>query len=78
MRPNTVCGAGDSFRELGTNVDFGHSDSDWVPFLQGHGRGELQKQNGEITMRIWLEHDPVALALLVVGLATVELLAFII
>jgi len=29
-------------------------------------------------MRIWLEHDPVALALLVVGLATVELLAFII
>jgi hypothetical protein len=29
-------------------------------------------------MRIWLEHDPVALVLLVVGLATVELLAFII
>jgi hypothetical protein len=29
-------------------------------------------------MRIWLEHDPVTLALLVVGLATVELLAFII
>ena len=29
-------------------------------------------------MRIWLEHDPVALALLVFGLATVELLAFII
>ena len=46
--------------------------------LQGHGRGQLQKQNGEKTMRIWLEHDPVALALLVVGLATVELLAFII
>jgi hypothetical protein len=35
-------------------------------------------QNGEKTMRIWLERDPVALALLVVGLATVELLAFII
>ena len=46
--------------------------------LEGHGRGELQKQNGEKTMRIWLEHDPVALALLLVGLATVELLAFII
>ena len=46
--------------------------------LQGHGRGGLQKQNGEKTMRIWLEHDPVALALLVVGLGTVELLAFII
>jgi hypothetical protein len=45
--------------------------------LQGHGRGELQ-QNGEKTMRIWLEHDPVAVALLLVGLATVELLAFII
>jgi hypothetical protein len=29
-------------------------------------------------MRIWLEHDPVALALLVIGLAGVELLAFII
>ena len=29
-------------------------------------------------MRIWLEHDPVAVALLLVGLATVELLAFII
>jgi hypothetical protein len=28
-------------------------------------------------MRIWLEHDPVALAMLVIGLATVELLAFI-
>jgi hypothetical protein len=28
-------------------------------------------------MRIWLEPDPVALALLVIGLATVELLAFI-
>jgi hypothetical protein len=28
-------------------------------------------------MRIWLEHDPVALALLVIGLAAVELLAFI-
>jgi hypothetical protein len=48
-----------------------------VPFLQGHGWGELQKQNGEKTMRIWLEHDPVALALLLVGLVTVELLAFI-
>jgi hypothetical protein len=33
----------------------------------------------EKTMRIWLEHDPVAaVALLLVGLATVELLAFII
>jgi hypothetical protein len=29
-------------------------------------------------MRIWLEHDPVVLALLVIGLAGVELLAFII
>jgi hypothetical protein len=29
-------------------------------------------------MRTWLEHDPVALALLLVGLVTVELLAFII
>ena len=28
-------------------------------------------------MRIWLEHDPVALALLVLGLAAVELLALI-
>jgi hypothetical protein len=28
-------------------------------------------------MRIWLGHDPVALALLVIGLAAVELLAFI-
>jgi hypothetical protein len=28
-------------------------------------------------MRIWLEHDPIALALLVIGLAVVELLAFI-
>ena len=28
-------------------------------------------------MRIWLEHDPVALALLVIGLAAVELLAFV-
>jgi hypothetical protein len=28
-------------------------------------------------MRIWLEHDLVALALLVIGLAAVELLAFI-
>jgi hypothetical protein len=28
-------------------------------------------------MRIWLEHDPVALALLIFGLAGVELLAFI-
>jgi hypothetical protein len=27
---------------------------------------------------IWLEHDPVALALLVIGLGAVELLAFII
>jgi hypothetical protein len=27
-------------------------------------------------MRIWLEHDPIALALLVIGLAAVELLAF--
>ena len=34
--------------------------------------------NGKKTMRIWLEHDPVAIALLFVGLATVELLAFII
>ena len=38
---------------------------------------ELSK-TGKETMRIWLEHDPVALALLVVGLGTVELLAFII
>ena len=45
--------------------------------LQGHGRGELQ-QNGEKTMRIWLEHDPVAVALLLVGLTTVELLSFFI
>jgi hypothetical protein len=29
-------------------------------------------------MRIWLEHDPAALALLLVGLAAVELLAFMI
>ena len=29
-------------------------------------------------MRIWLEHDPVALAFLVIGLAAVELLAFIV
>jgi hypothetical protein len=29
-------------------------------------------------MPIWLEHDPVALVLLVIGLAAVELLAFII
>ena len=29
-------------------------------------------------MDIWLEHDPVALALLVIGLGAVELLAFII
>jgi hypothetical protein len=28
-------------------------------------------------MRTWLEHDPVALALLVIGLAAVEVLAFI-
>jgi hypothetical protein len=27
-------------------------------------------------MRIWLEHDPVALAVLLFGLAAVELLAF--
>jgi hypothetical protein len=27
-------------------------------------------------MRIWLEHDPVALAILVFGIAAVELLAF--
>ena len=29
----------------------------------------------ENIMRIWLEHDPVALAILVVGIAAVELLA---
>jgi hypothetical protein len=29
-------------------------------------------------MDIWLEHDPVALAVLVIGLGAVELLAFII
>jgi len=27
-------------------------------------------------MRIWLEHDPVALAVLICGIAAVELLAF--
>jgi hypothetical protein len=30
----------------------------------------------EKIMRVWLEHDPVALAVLVIGLAAVELLAF--
>ena len=77
--PQTVFGLiiPGSFRELGTNVDFGHSDPDSGCRLHGQGRGQLQKQNGEKTMRIWLEHDPVALALLLVGLATVELLAFI-
>jgi hypothetical protein len=29
-----------------------------------------------IIMRTWLEYDPVALAVLVVGIAAVELLAF--
>ena len=29
-------------------------------------------------MLVWLEHDPVALALLVMGLAAIELLAFLI
>jgi hypothetical protein len=66
------------FESFGTNVDFGHSDPDSGCRLHGQGRGQLQKQNGEKTMRIWIEHDPVALALLLVGLATVELLAFII
>jgi hypothetical protein len=32
--------------------------------------------NVEKIMRVWLEHDPVALAVLVIGLAAVELLAF--
>jgi len=27
-------------------------------------------------MRVWLEHDPVALAVLVLGIAAIELLAF--
>jgi hypothetical protein len=67
-----------SFRDLGTNVDFGHSDPDWGVVLQGHGRASFKSKMGRKPMRIWLEHDPVALALLVVGLATVELLAFII
>jgi hypothetical protein len=34
-----------------------------------------QEDPGQV--RIWLEHDPIALALLVIGLAAVELLAFI-
>jgi hypothetical protein len=29
-------------------------------------------------MLVWLEHDPVALVLLVMGLAAIELLAFLI
>ena len=41
-------------------------------------RVKIQKANGEKTMGIWLEHDPVALTLLVVGLAAVEFLAFVI
>jgi hypothetical protein len=55
-----------SFTALQTSVG--------TPALSSAGRSPII---GELMMRIWLEQDPVALALLVVGLAAIELLAFI-
>jgi hypothetical protein len=44
---------------------------------QGSGKQGLNFRTVETgdVMRIWLEHDPVALAILVLGIAAVELLA---
>jgi hypothetical protein len=39
---------------------------------------QLERQNLGLPRRHWLDYDPVALAVLVIGIATIELLALMI